>query len=288
MQLETIYLKDHYPFLGENGADPVLTVYVRDELPFKNYPNIKRPGIVLCPGGGYSSVSPREAEPIALQLLAMGCNVFMLKYSVAPHGFPHQLREVAAVMELIYQNSDSWNTDTGKIGILGFSAGGHLAGHYTNAYDFPEVRAVFPESKPVQASILCYPVIAVDPVHGHRGSFQRLTGLEDPFTPEVYEKFSCHRLVTDKTPPAFLWHTTTDTVVPVANSLLYAQALADHKIPFALHIYPYGPHGLSTVDAETNKKVNPEYAPAQAWLPELEKWLDIQFDIWGVKEDALV
>ena len=107
MQLETVHLKDIYPFLGEQGRDPVLTVYVRDELPFKNYPNIKRPGIVLCPGGGYSSVSPREAEPIALQLLAMGCNVFMLKYSVAPHGFPHQLREVAAVMEQIFGGDEA-------------------------------------------------------------------------------------------------------------------------------------------------------------------------------------
>lgn len=270
MQLETIYLKDHYPFLGENGADPVLTVYVQNN----SIPGLmNRPGILLCPGGGYGSISPREAEPIALELLTMGCNVFVLTYSVKPHRFPTQLREAAAAMELIHANAEDWSIDPQKIAIMGFSAGGHLAAHYTNAYDCPEVRAVFPDSKPVQASILCYPVITAESGKGHMGSFRNLTGETDPFPAEFIEKFSCHRLVSDKTPPAFIWHTAADGAVPVVNSLLYGQALAERKIPFSLHIYPHGPHGLATVDEQTNAQLQPGSELAKTWLPELKAWL---------------
>lgn len=270
MQLKTIYLKDHYPFLGENGADPVLTVYVQHNS-IQGLTN--RPGILLCPGGGYGSISPREAEPIALELLTMGCNVFVLTYSVKPHRFPTQLREAAAAMELIHANAEDWSIDPQKIAIMGFSAGGHLAAHYTNAYDCPEVRAVFPDSKPVQASILCYPVITAESGKGHMGSFRNLTGETDPFPAEFIEKFSCHRLVSDKTPPAFIWHTAADGAVPVVNSLLYSQALAEQKIPFALHIYPHGPHGLATVDGQTNPQLQPGSEMARTWLPELKAWL---------------
>lgn len=281
MQVEIIHLKDQYPSLGQNDRDPVLTAYIRSGLTYAEHPDVKQPGILLCPGGGYSNVSPREAEPIALRLVAMGCNVFMLNYSVKPHRFPAQLQEVAAVMEMIHANAEAWNTDLKKIIIMGFSAGGHLAAHYTNAYDCPEVRQLFPESKPVQGSILCYPVISAESICGHMGSFRNLTGETDPFAPDFIEKFSCDRLVTEKTPPAFVWHTAADTVVPVENSIRYVQALAKYNIPFALHIYPYGPHGLSTVDAVTNKVVKPGSALAKSWLPELEKWLQVQFDIWG-------
>lgn len=274
MQLETIYLKDHYPFLGENGADPVLTVYVQHN----SIPGLmNRPGILLCPGGGYGAVSAREGEPIALELLAMGCNVFMLTYSVKLFRFPTQLREVAAAMELIHANAEDWSIDPQKIAIMGFSAGGHLAAHYTNAYDCPEIRAVFPDSKPVQASILCYPVISAEAACGHMGSFRNLTGETDPFDQAFIEKFSCHLLVSEQTPPAFIWHTAEDTVVPVVNSLLYAKALAEKKIPFSLHIYPHGPHGLATVDGQTNATMKPGAEMARTWLPELKTWLENLF-----------
>jgi len=273
MKVETVHLKEIYPFLGEEGRDPVLTAYIRGGLTYAGHPDVKQPGILLCPGGGYTAVSPREAEPIALRLLAMGCNVFLLKYSVAPHCFPVQLREAAAAMELIHVNSESWDTDPAKIAMMGFSAGGHLSAHYANAYDCPEVREVFPDSKPVQANILCYPVITADEKHWHKGSFLSLSGHAYPLAPEVAKKLSCEKMVTDRTPPAFLWHTAADGAVPVSNSLLYAQALADHKIPFALHIYPYGSHGLSTVDEETNATLQPGSELAQTWLPELSRWL---------------
>lgn len=196
----------------------------------------------------------------------------MISYSVAPHRFPAQLREVAAVLELIYENADDWHCDTDRIAIMGFSAGGHLAAHYSNCYDIPEVREVFPQSKPVQASILCYPVITADPTAAHLGSFRNLLGAET-LTPEQVEKFSCDKCVTEHTPPAFLWHTFEDNVVPVANTLRYARALNQYGIPVAVHIYPAGWHGMATVDEQTLDHVPPEIVPAQQWLSEARRWL---------------
>lgn len=276
MTHELIHLKDRFPFLGEEGQDPTLTTYLPYNMTEMKRQDQKRPTILLCPGGGYGMVSQREAEPIAVHFLPEGYNVFVLTYSVLPHRFPVQLREVAAALELIYENADNWNVDTGHIAIMGFSAGGHLAAHYSSSFDCSEVRAVFPESKPVQASILCYPVITARAGLCHQGSFQNLLG-HFPLTEAENDKFSCDRLVTDRTPPAFLWHTAADQVVPVANSLLYAQALSEHKIPFALHIYPNGHHGLATVDGQTNSDLSEATRLAADWLPTLKSWLKATF-----------
>ncbi len=274
MQHERIHLKDHFPFLGEDGRDPVLAAYLPYNMVEMKRENQKRPCVIICPGGGYVFCSEREAEPIALRFIPEGFNVFILYYSVAPHRFPAQIREVAAVMELIYQNADQWNCNTSKIAVLGFSAGGHLAAHYSTSFDCPEVREVFPDSKSVNASVLCYPVITADPAYAHLGSFNALLGVTDR-TKEQIDRFSCDRNVRPTTPPAFLWHTAEDTCVPVANTLLYAKALADKKVPFEVHIYPYGAHGLATCDEETKDDVTPAVTHAAAWLPAVMKWLKI-------------
>ncbi len=274
MNHQVIHLKNHFPFLGEAGKDPLLTTYLPYNMTEMKRQDQLRPCILLCPGGGYHFTSQREAEVIALRFLPEGYNVFVLDYSVRPHRFPTQLREVAGALELIHTNAAAWNCDISRIAIMGFSAGGHLAAHYSNAYDWPEVREVFPDSKPVKASILSYPVITGDPRYSHPGSFQNLSGQEAPDA-EVLARFSCHTMVSDRTPPAFLWHTTEDTTVPVMNSLLYAQALTAHKIPYALHIYPHGWHGLGTVDDQTNGPLPETVQLAAGWLPELKKWLKI-------------
>ena len=276
MRYEVLHLKDRFPFLGENGCDPTLEVYLPQIMTEMGRHDWKRPSILICPGGGYAGVSQREGEPIGLHFLPEGYNVFVLTYSVAPNRFPTQLREVAAAMELIAENADVWNCDPSRVAILGFSAGGHLAAHYSTCFDCDEVREVFPNSRPVSASILCYPVITADPKYAHMGSFINLTG-RDPITPEDMEKFSCDRRVTDHTPPAFLWHTAADGGVPVMNSLLYAGALADRSIPFELHVYPFGNHGLATVDEHTNNGLDEKTAHAAAWLPAVKKWLKLIF-----------
>ena len=273
MICERIYLKDYFPELGEHGCNAYVDYYIPAEIEVVK--DKKYPCMVVCPGGGYDFTSDREAEVIAVPFLAEGYRAFVLHYSVAPHHFPQQLREVAGVMELIYQNAEEWQIDTSKVSIIGFSAGGHLAAQYTNRYDCPEVREIFPESKPVQASILSYAVLTAKPEYTHRRTIRNFVGGYDPT--DITEKgCSCELTVTDKTPPTFLWHTAEDPGVPVECSLFYAQALSAHKVPFELHIYPYGPHGMSTGDELVYKQPLAEReAHAHKWMEDVKAWLKI-------------
>ena len=273
MRCETYHLKDRFSFLGEDGRDPLLTTYLPYNMTEMNRQDQKRPCILLCPGGGYGMVSQREAEAIVLKLMPGGYNIFVLTYSVKPHAYPAQLREAAAAMEMIYENADAWNCNTSRVAIMGFSAGGHLAAHYTNCYASPAVREVFPESKAVQACLLCYPVINTAPQYRHEGTFRNLSGHEYPLTAQEDELFSLDRHVTDQTPPTFIWHTAADRHVSVGNSLLYAQALAAHNVPFGLHIYPVGGHGLATSDGETNGELIGPVLLTRQWIPTALSWL---------------
>lgn len=276
MKCETLHLKDFYPFLGEDGCDATVDCYRPFNLTEIHREGQKRPCLLLCPGGGYHFISQREAEPVALQFFPEGYNVFILSYSVGAHRFPQQMLEVAALVELIYKNADVWNCDTARLAIMGFSAGGHLAAQYSTAFDCDAVRARFPESKNVSATLLGYPVISAKSGLAHPGSFENLVG-KFPLDAEEEAFFSCDRNVRDDTPPAFLWHTSEDALVSVENSLLYAHALAAHKIPFALHIYPYGHHGLSTVDTQVGGAQPAPVALAHEWLAEAKRWLAVVF-----------
>lgn len=276
MICEKIELKKHFDFLGADNKNPTLDLYLPYNMVEMNRQNKKRPCLLVLPGGGYGMCSEREAEPIALHFLPEGFNVFVLTYSVAPHRFPSQITEVAAAMELIYQNAEKWNCDTSKIAVMGFSAGGHLAAHYSTMYDCKEVREIFADSKRPDASVLCYPVITSDFTTTHQGSFINLSG-HDALTPQEAEYFSCEKQVKETTPPAFLWHTAEDNVVPVENSLLYAKALAKYKIPFELHIYPHGGHGLSTSDKHTVDDVTNIVTYNSQWLECLKKWFNLIF-----------
>lgn len=278
MRCFRVSLKDEFPILGENGCNPFIDCYLPYNTPEVKRESYNRPCMVVLPGGGYGMCSEREAEPIALQFLSMGFNVFTLNYSVNPHRYPTQLREVAAVLELIYKNAEEWNCNTERIGVIGFSAGGHLCAHYSNAYYIDEVREIFPDSKRPFCSILCYPVIPADENITHKGSIKNLSGIDYPQGAEA-DKFSCEKLVTADTPQAFIWHTAADQAVPVRSSLAYAGALADNKIPFELHIYPYGRHGLSTADWQTYNigDLLPEEEYAHEWLSSLKKWIELTF-----------
>lgn len=275
MKHERIELKKYYEVLGDGDKNPILDTYLPYNMVEMNRQKQKRPCMLICPGGGYGMCSERESEPIALHLLPEGFNVFVLTYSVAPVRFPSQIREVAAAVELIYKKADEWNCDTDKIAIMGFSAGGHLAAHYSVMFDCKEVRDVFPESKPVNASVLCYPVISADFNKTHQGSFLNLLGHKPDATEEEY--FSCERHVRPITPPAFIWHTAEDNAVPVVNSLMYAQALTDNKVPVEVHIYPFGGHGLGTSDKHTCDDVTNIVAYNNIWLDSLKRWLRLIF-----------
>ena len=274
MICKDLHLKDYYDFLGEDGKDARLTVFLQTNLTEMNRNEQERPCILVCPGGGYAFCSQREGEPIAVNFLDEGYNVFVLNYSVAPHKFPSAILEVAAVVDLIHKNKAEWHCDVNRIAIMGFSAGGHLAGHYSNCFDCEEVRKYFPESHPVAASVLGYPVITAKPEIAHLGSFQNLLGKTELTEDEIL-RYSLNECVSDKTPPAFIWHTAEDTCVPVENSLLYAMALTKHKIPYELHIYPFGPHGLSTADYQTCDRVEENIQIANSWIADVKKWLHL-------------
>jgi len=269
---EIIHLKDIYPALAELSDDPTLTTYLPYNLAEMGRQDMLHPAVLICPGGGYSWCSKRENEPVALKLLSWGYRAFVLEYSCAPRSFPTQPCEVAAALELIYANAQAWNIDVNRIAIMGFSAGGHLAGLYSNRYDCPEVRALFPNSKGVAASILCYPVISADPKYRHEGTIINISGHQD-ITQADIAAYSLERLVSDRTPATFIWHTAEDASVPVINSVFYAQALAQHNIPFDLHIYTSGRHGLSTVDDMSCNDLDEKTCLAAQWLHELSQWL---------------
>lgn len=274
MEVKVIHLKDYFPFLGENGCDPTLTTYIQYNMTEMKHENRKRPTLLICPGGGYGMCSQRESEPIALAFAPLGMNAFILNYSVAPNKFPTQIREVAAAMELLYEKQDEWHVDTEKITIIGFSAGGHLAAHYSTSFDIPEVREKFPQSKSVNGSILSYPVIVSDKGKCHEGSFRNLTG-EYPLSEDNYKRFSLDNCVDENTPPAFIWHTSFDRCVPVESALRYAMAMANNNRPFELHVYPYGDHGGSTFDVQSLYEANEIANYNSRWVKEAGKWLKL-------------
>ena len=279
MRVSKLVFKEIYPFLGEGGKNPTVDIY----LPFSSEKtggtDKKRATMVICPGGGYWFVSDREAEPIALKFLDMGFNVFVLNYSTAnsgPHRYPTQLIEVAALFDYINKNADELHCDTEKIGIIGFSAGGHLAAHYSNLWDDELLKSHFGATYKPAASVLCYAVISTE--NPNRGSFENLLG-HFPETEEEINRFSCEKLVGKQTPPTFLFHTAADTTVPVQNSLCYASALADNGIPFEVHIYPYGGHGVSTADSLTKIVDNDKLLYVSDWIIKLKRWLIDLFDL---------
>ena len=276
MEHRTIHLKEYYSFLGADGKDATVDIYLPANIDEDGRRDAQKPSVVVCPGGGYSICASREAEIIALQYVAEGYNAFVVNYSCSPHRFPSQILEVAAAVDLLHKNAQDWYCDVSRVAIIGFSAGGHLAGHYSTSYDCKEVREYFPESYPVNASILCYPVISADPKIAHIGSFQNLTGIyKSELPPDDTLKFSLEKRVNKNTPPAYIWHTAEDTSVPVQNSLAYAKALAENHIPFEFHVFPFGCHGLSTVDNRICNNLDERIKIGHSWISESIRWLGI-------------
>ncbi|MBR6709050.1 MAG: alpha/beta hydrolase [Clostridia bacterium] len=239
--------------------------------------------VVVCPGGGYSFLSSREGEPIVKQFLAAGFNVFMLRYSVKGKARNFQpLIEASLAIKHIRENAERYHTDPRHIYICGFSAGGHLAGSTGTLWNIPEVKAALgdaPEgiNRPT-GMILSYPVITGGE-YAHRGSFDNLLGFKTTGTEPELDRFSLEKQVGPHTCPAFIWHTFTDRTVPVQNSLMMAEAMTAAKIPFELHIYPAGPHGLSTADRETwNENPAMDVPHVTTWLPLAIRWIN-NFDV---------
>ena len=213
--------------------------------PFLIEKGLPRGAVIVCPGGGYWGKADYEGAPVARWLNSAGISAFMLDYRVMPYKHPYPLLDAQRAIRMVRFHAQEWGIKPDKIGILGFSAGGHLSATAGTHFDFgrpDSTDTVERVSCRPDALVLCYPVITFWEFR-HDGSMVALIG-EDP--PEALRySLSNETQVTSQTTTAFLWHTANDEGVPVENSLLFAGALSKHKVPFELHVFPDGPHGLA-------------------------------------------
>jgi len=206
--------------------------------------------VIVCPGGGYGKRAPHEGDPVARMFNGAGISAFVLHYRIAPHRHPVPLLDAQRAIRLVRQRAEAWRIRPDRIALLGFSAGGHLAATASTHFDAGDPQADDPvdrESSRPDASILCYAVISFLEF-GHVGSMKNLLGEDPPA--DLRQDLSNELRITPETPPAFLWHTGEDLGVPVQNSLQYAAALREHGVPYSLHVFPQGRHGLGLA-AET-------------------------------------
>ncbi len=219
-----------------------------------------RPAIVICPGGGYSFTSAREAEPIAMKFLSAGFHCFVLDYAIEPSGWPAACCELSKAIAYVRSIADENGIDKTKVFVCGFSAGGHLAASIGVHYDKEIVRRFSGvtdlENKP-NGMILCYPVISDHDTH--MGTYNRFVAGRE----EVKQFFGLENHVTKDTPKTFIWHTFEDTSVPVVNTVRFLSALVENGVQCEAHIYPRGRHGLSLATKVTGEE-----------RPELCDWID--------------
>lgn len=206
--------------------------------------------VVVLPGGGYGGRADHEREPIARRFNDAGYHAFVLDYRVSPHRNPEPLDDAKRAVQLIRSHATEWRVKPDKIAVLGFSAGGHLTaslGVFFDGGDSASKDPVARVSSRPDALVLCYPVISSGRF-GHHGSFDNLLGADASDVER--EKMSLEKHVRPNTPPTFLWHTSDDAGVPVENSLMFATALREKGIPFEMHVYPNGPHGMGLGEAD--------------------------------------
>ncbi len=253
--------------LGKDAKDtPALTPFFPDP--------VKAAGsaIIICPGGGYAGLAKHEGPDYARFLNEHGVAAFVLTYRLGTAGYRHpaMLQDAARAIRTVRARAGDWKLDSKRIGIMGSSAGGHLASTLLTHFESGKADATDPierESSRPDLGVLCYPVITMGE-HAHAGSKLNLLGKEP--SEELVKELSNELHVTNETPPCFLWHTDEDKGVVVENSLLFAQALRKAGVPFELHIFQKGAHGLGLG--------SPDYDPSK-WLPwtrDLISWLKVQ------------
>ncbi len=259
-------------FQAMENTDGKVVAYLHDTL--TEMPSYREayPTVVVLPGGGYNFCSMREADPVALEYLSAGYNVFVLYYSVKENAKNFTpLKEVSSLIMSIRENQKEWNCDPDKIAVCGFSAGGHLATSIATMWNSPDLLSDFDNknglNKP-NGAILGYAVITADPKHSHQGSIDNVSADRDTAV------FSLENQVNSDTCPCFIWHTVEDPVVPVENAILMMQKLQQHKVSFEAHIFPTGGHGISVCTQE----VNTEHSHNRQWVQLSKNWLNLLFD----------
>lgn len=233
--------------------------------------------MVICPGGGYGGLAEHEGRDYALWLSERGIAGFVLKYRLGSKGYRHpvMLNDVTRAIRVVRSRAADWKLNPRRIGVMGSSAGGHLASTAMTHFDAGRPDAADPvervSSRP-DLGVLCYPVISMGPLT-HEGSRNNLLGPNP--SPELITQLSSELQVTKDTPPCFLWHTRDDAVVKVENSLEFATALLKHGVRFDLHIYDTGRHGLGLgVRGYEPGKTDP--SSLLPWTHDLSYWLKLQ------------
>jgi acetyl esterase/lipase len=247
--------------LGDTDADrPTLTIYRAGR-------NSSGTGVVVAPGGGYGALAvDHEGRQVAAYFNAMGVTAFILEYRLGPrYRHPTQIGDAQRAIRLVRSRASSYGVRPDRIGMMGFSAGGHLTATAGTRFDGGQPDAPDPieraGSRP-DFLILAYPVISFDPAITHAGSVRNLLG-EKP-DPQLIEQLSNDLQVTPQTPPAFLFHTTADAGVPVENSIRFYAAMRRAGVPAELHVFENGPHGVGLA----------LWDPAlSAWPALLSNWL---------------
>jgi len=249
--------------LGKEDKDiPTMTPYLPEAA------SATGAALVVCPGGGYGGLAQHEGNDYALWLNQHGITAFVLKYRLGSNGYRHpaMLNDAARALRLVRSRAGEWKIDPNRVGIMGSSAGGHLASTLLTHFDAGKPDADDPverQSSRPDLGILCYPVITLGE-YTHQGSKNNLLG-KNP-SPELVKLLSNELHVTKETPPCFIWHTYEDTAVPVENSLDFARAFRRAGAPFDLHIYQKGPHGIGLADTPPFFYVHPWANDCLFWL----------------------
>jgi len=253
--------------LGTSSNDiPTLTAYLPDPT------NVTGAALVICPGGAYTHLAPHEGNDYALWLNQHGVTCFVLKYRLGTSGYRHpaMLNDAARAVRWVRAHADEFKVDAHRVGIMGSSAGGHLAATLLTHFDAGDTNAadvIERQSSRPDLGVLCYAVISMGELT-HQGSKDSLLGRNPP--PELVTLLSNELQVTPNTPPCFLWTTFEDRTVPMANTMMFAEALRKNKVPFDLHIYQKGGHGMGLGDRKA------PFAHPHPWAGDCLFWLKEQ------------
>lgn len=251
-----------------NGSNPEYRPKIRIYYPTirsQENENKKLAAILICPGGGYYVQAPHEGEPFARLFSLYGIVGVVLTYRVFPDRYPGSYSDACRAMRVLRKNAEKYQIDPTRIGIMGFSAGGHLASTVAtqpDLYKNPEDDLSDHFNARPDRVILGYPVISFIDDFAHEGSKISLLG-EAP-APAMVKQLSNNYQVTENTPPAFLFHTASDQGVPVYNSLSFAEACVKNKVPVALHVFPEGRHGVGMAKDDSQLSI---------WTENLINWL---------------
>jgi acetyl esterase/lipase len=263
----------HQTITGADGTQAQFYGYVTDNSPEVDMQR-RRPAVLVIPGGGYEMTSDREAEPIALKIVGAGYQAFILRYSVWPSLYPVSLLQAAQAMTIIREHAEQWHVDPAAITVAGFSAGGHLAGNLATTAGDGTLRdnGYDPDAVRPNGLMLAYPVLTSGE-YAHRDSFNHLLG-DQKDDAAMLEELSIEKHVDAKTPPTFIWHTVTDDIVPIENSLMMVEACHRAGIPIEAHLYPSGGHGLSLGTDETAWQGTEGTEPCvQSWMGLFIDWI---------------